>query len=57
MKASYDTEKAISAITHDKKLDGDSINYVFVEKIGEFEFRQSSLSDFCETIRKNAEAL
>ena len=57
VKASYDTEKAISAITHDKKLDGDSINYVFVEKIGEFEFRQSSLSDFCKAIRKKAEAL
>lgn len=57
VKASYDIEKAIAAITHDKKLDGDSINYIFVKKVGTFEFRKAPLSELCKAIRRDTEDL
>ena len=41
-----DFDLVFDAVKHDKKADGDSIHYVYVPKIGEFELRQSSLEEF-----------
>ncbi len=37
--ASFDTEKVFEALQHDKKAAGNGVNAVFVNKIGEFEFK------------------
>ena len=37
--ADFDTEKVFEALQHDKKAAGSGVNTVFVNKIGEFEFK------------------
>ena len=45
-------EEVLSAVCHDKKTDGDSIRYIYVEKIGSFEEKRASLSDFCRMVKE-----
>lgn len=45
------TDKALAAVCHDKKMDGDSINYVYVPAIGQFELRQATLKEFSEMVK------
>lgn len=47
-----DADGVISALLHDKKLDGDIIHTVFVKEIGSFEMRSEKVSDFAEKVRK-----
>ena len=49
----FDMDTALHAISHDKKLEGSRINYVYVEKIGDFEFRSEILANFCEMVKKS----
>lgn len=48
----FDLDRALAAITHDKKLDGDRIRYVYVPEIGRFELKTASLSDFISMIKE-----
>lgn len=45
-------DKLIDACRHDKKMSGDSITVVFVEKIGQFVMKTMSFKEFEETVRK-----
>ena len=47
-----DAEKVFEAVTHDKKLDGDTVNFIFVPEIGTYEMRKSSLSDFHRIVKE-----
>ncbi len=42
----FDPERIFEAVTHDKKLDGNELNLIFVPEIGTYEMRKMSLSDF-----------
>lgn len=42
----FDPERIFEAVTHDKKLDGNELNLVFVPEIGTYEMRKIPLSDF-----------
>ena len=46
-------EEVLSAARHDKKADGDSIRYIYVETIGSFIERKESFSEFCRTVKEN----
>jgi len=58
-KAGLPTECALSAdevlapVRHDKKADGDSIRYIYVETIGSFCERRVPLAEFCRTVKEN----
>lgn len=41
-----DIDTVLDAVSHDKKLDGDMIHYVYVPEIGQFEFRSATLAEF-----------
>ncbi len=43
---SFDADHIYEAVTHDKKLDGDTLNLVYVPEIGKFEMKKTKLSDF-----------
>ena len=47
-----DAEKVFEAVTHDKKLDGDTVNFIFVPEIGTYEMRKTSLSDFHRIVKE-----
>ena len=49
-----DIENALGFISHDKKCEGDTINIVTVSKIGSYEIKKMTVSDFCEAVRKTA---
>ena len=49
---SIDTEKVFEAITHDKKLDGDTVNYIYMPEIGTYEMRKASLSEFRSLVKE-----
>ncbi len=51
--AQFDTNNVMSAISHDKKANGEHITTVYVEEIGSFLFKEMSL----ETLRSNVESL
>ncbi len=42
----------IEAMRHDKKLSGDNITVIYVEKIGEFSMKTMSFSDFVKTVKE-----
>ena len=46
----FDRQKIYDAMRHDKKMSGDNITVVFVEKIGEFKMKTMPLSKFCEVL-------
>lgn len=41
-----DVDAVLDAVSHDKKMDGDIIRYVYVPEIGQFELRSASLAEF-----------
>ncbi len=45
-------DEVLSAVAHDKKADGDSIRYIYVETIGSFTEKKTSLSEFCRTVKE-----
>lgn len=45
--ADIPADEVLSAVCHDKKADGDSIRYIYVEKIGEFCERCEPIAQFC----------
>ena len=47
---SFDKRRIAEAMSHDKKISGDDITVVFVEKIGEFIMKTMPLSEFCEVL-------
>ena len=47
---SFDNQKIVIALKHDKKMSGDTITVVFVEKIGEFIMKSMPLTEFCEVL-------
>ena len=41
-----DIDTVLDAVSHDKKVDGDTIHYVYVPEIGQFELRSAPLAEF-----------
>lgn len=48
-----DIDAALAAVSHDKKMEGSTINYVYVPEIGSFEFRKADLEDFADLVKKS----
>ncbi len=44
-------DHALAAVSHDKKMDGAMINYVYVPEIGNFELRKATLAEFGELVK------
>lgn len=51
-KASFDYEKAMDAITHDKKQNGQAISTVYVSKLGTYELRDMNAEELGERLCK-----
>lgn len=49
-----DIQRALSFISHDKKCDGDKISIVLVNKIGSYEIKKMTVSEFAEMVRNTA---
>lgn len=49
---SFDKRRIAEAMSHDKKMSGEEITVVFVEKIGEFIMKTMPLTEFCEVLGK-----
>lgn len=47
-----DTEAVLDAVSHDKKLDGDSITVVYVNTVGSFELRKMPVEAFKNEVRE-----
>ena len=48
-----DIDRVLNAVAHDKKMEGDTIHYVYAPEIGQFEFRSATLAEF-KTLAKEA---
>ncbi len=48
----FDTNKVFEAITHDKKLDGDTVNFIYVSEIGSCEMKKMKLLDFRNMLKE-----
>ena len=48
-----DFDRVVEAMSHDKKKEGSTIHYVYVEDIGSFELRVSEFSDFVKMLKEN----
>lgn len=48
----FDTDKVFEAVTHDKKLDGESLTVIYVEEIGKFVMKQLKVSEFKEEFER-----
>ena len=48
-----DIDAALAAVSHDKKMEGSTINYVYVPEIGSFEFRKATLEDFANIVKNS----
>ncbi len=48
----FEAEKIFEAITHDKKLDGNTLNLIYVPEIGKYEMRKTLLSDFHQVLEE-----
>ena len=46
-----DMDAALDAVSHDKKMEGATIHYVYVSEIGSFEFRKADLETFAQMVR------
>ena len=46
-----DIDEALNFVCHDKKCANGFVNAIFVDKIGEFEIKKLSISDFCGLIK------
>lgn len=46
-----DYQKIVDTMRHDKKMSGDSISVVFVDKIGSFRIEKIPFNEFCERIK------
>ena len=47
-----DVQKIIDTMSHDKKMAGDTISVIFVEKVGEFDITNLKFTDFANTIKE-----
>lgn len=46
-------EEVLAQVSHDKKADGDTIRYIYVEKIGSFVEKKLPLAEFFRTVKEN----
>lgn len=51
-----DLDRVLDAVSHDKKMDGDTINYVYVPAIGQFELRSAPLAEFRKMAKEALQA-
>lgn len=51
------TETVLGAVCHDKKCDGGAVAYVYVPRVGEYEFRRADIGAFCNAVRPSLEAM
>ncbi len=51
------TETVLGAVCHDKKCDGGAVSYVYVPRVGEYEFRRADIGAFCNAVRPSLEAM
>lgn len=51
--AEFDVDKAIEAISHDKKSKSGKISTVYVNEVGSFEFRDMTMDEITNVIKKN----
>jgi 3-dehydroquinate synthase len=42
----FDSNRVYEVVTHDKKLDGDTLNLIYVPEIGKYEMKKTTLADF-----------
>ncbi len=49
-KVSFDFDKALSAVTHDKKQNGKAISCVYVKKIGSYEMKDMMADELSERL-------
>jgi len=54
-KAPFDIDKAIDAISHDKKSKSGTISTVYVPRVGEFEFRDMTMDEITNVIKNYVE--
>lgn len=47
-----DTDAALAAVAHDKKMTGEDIRYIYVPALGRFEMKREPLSDFSRRIKE-----
>ena len=52
IKIDYDINKIVEAMRHDKKMSGDKITVVYVQKIGEFQLKTMPFDEFKEVLVK-----
>ncbi len=52
LQSNFDEKKAIEAISHDKKGTEDGITTVYVPKIGTYEFRERSIGELSEDLKR-----
>ena len=50
-------ETVLGAVCHDKKCDGGAVSYVYVPRVGEYEFRRLEIGAFCDAVRPSLEAM
>ncbi len=53
--SAFSADEVLADVLHDKKADGDTIRYIYLDKIGSFCEQQALLTDFCRTVKENWE--
>ncbi len=48
----FDAERIYEAVTHDKKLEGDTLNLIYVPEIGSYEMKKTSLGAFRAVLKE-----
>ncbi len=46
-----DIDAALAAVSHDKKTQGDTVNYVYVPEAGQFVFKKATLAEFAALVK------
>lgn len=49
---SLPADEVLAPVSHDKKADGDSIRFIYVDEIGSFLERRMPITEFCRTVRE-----
>jgi 3-dehydroquinate synthase len=51
-KCDLPADEVLAPVFHDKKADGNSIRYIYVDEIGSFRERRMPIPEFCRTVRE-----
>jgi 3-dehydroquinate synthase len=53
IKYEYDKAKILEAVSHDKKMAGETLNTVYVDKVGSYQFRTVTFEEFKNIFKEN----